>query len=399
MPQARRAQHGLGLDPNPDPAMVAVADRLYDALAVLRIITTVNLIGLTAWRWGNFDRPVTSLGVVALLVCWTAFALWCYRDSARRTTTLLVADLAVALSAMAATPWLKGEDFQATVPGFWVMGPLLAWAVHWHWRGGLVAGGLLTAVDLAIRSHITQANYGNIFLLLLGGTVVGYMVASLQQMAAERAAAERAAAAAAERTRLARAVHDGVLQVLSLVQRRGLEAQGQWADLGRMAGEQESALRSLIRSQDAISHPDAMGRRAASGGPAVRDLAVALESLAASGVTVVTPGVVVPLPQAQVEALVAAARACVDNVRLHVGLDAPAWVLLESTTDGVILSVRDEGPGIGPGRLEEAAREGRLGVASSIVGRLAEVGGTATVTSGPQGTEWELMVPSVAAVP
>jgi signal transduction histidine kinase len=47
-----------------------------------------------------------------------------------------------------------------------------------------------------------------------------------------------------------------------------------------------------------------------------------------------------------------------------------------------------------PGRLEEAAREGRLGVQASVRGRLADVGGTVAVHSAPgQGTEVELVVP------
>ena len=29
------------------------------------------------------------------------------------------------------------------MPGFWVMAALLAWAIRYHWRGGLVAGALL----------------------------------------------------------------------------------------------------------------------------------------------------------------------------------------------------------------------------------------------------------------
>ena len=45
-------------------------------------------------------------------------------------------------------------------------------------------------------------------------------------MAVERDQALRAAAVAQERARLARAVHDGVLQVLALVQRRGGELGG-----------------------------------------------------------------------------------------------------------------------------------------------------------------------------
>ena len=58
-----------------------------------------------------------------------------------------------------------------------------------------------------------------------------------------------------------------------------------------------------------------------------------------------------------------------------------------------MVTVRDEGPGIPAGRLEEAEREGRLGVASSIRGRVAELGGSATLTTGAEGTEWELTFP------
>jgi signal transduction histidine kinase len=60
----------------------------------------------------------------------------------------------------------------------------------------------------------------------------------------------------------------------------------------------------------------------------------------------------------------------------------------------VTVSVRDDGPGIAPGRLEEAERDGRMGVARSIRGRVVGVGGTVSVVSTPgQGTEVELRVP------
>ena len=56
--------------------------------------------------------------------------------------------------------------------------------------------------------------------------------------------------------------------------------------------------------------------------------------------------------------------------------------------------MRDDGPGIAGGRLDEAAAEGRLGVSESIRGRVAGLGGTATLTSAPgQGTEWEFTIP------
>ncbi len=376
------------------PAAVAVADRLFRALAVLRVVVLVNAIGLNLWRAQNFEHPTAGVLVVLGLVAWTAFAVWAYGVPGRRTAWLLIADLAVAVAAIAASPIVKGDAMRATIPGFWVMGALLAWAIHWRWQGGLIAATVLSVADWSVRPEFTQSNYGNTFLLMIGGPIVGYMAGSLQQMAAERDLAERRAAAAAERARLARAVHDGVLQVLSLLQRRGGELGGDLADLGRLAGEQEEALRSLIRQQDAVGVPG--GASSVGGGASPVDLAAELERLALVRppvVSVATPGGPVMLPADRALELVAVARACLDNVARHVGPDDPAWLLLEEVGDEIVLSVRDEGPGIPDGRLAAAEAEGRLGVSQSIRGRIADLGGRATLSSGSYGTEWELTIP------
>lgn len=109
--------------------------------------------------------------------------------------------------------------------------------------------------------------------------------------------------------------------------------------------------------------------------------------------SVATPGDPVPVAAHPAAELVAAVGACLDNVARHVGDDASAWVLLEALPDRVVVSVRDEGPGIAPGRLAEAAAEGRLGVAASVRERLAELGGQARLETGAHGTEWELELP------
>lgn len=353
---------------------------------MLRVLLLVNVIGLTWFRRDNFDLLAVAWVLVVVMAGWTAFTIWSYAVPGRRVPVVLALDLAVALAMLAATPWVKGESFNASLPGFWIAGALLAWAVHWWWVGGLVAAMLLSATDLLIRDELTQANYGNVFLLLLAGTVVGYMCGTLQRLAGERDRAERAAAAAAERARLARAVHDGVLQVLALVQRRGAEIGGQTAELGRLAGEQEASLRSLIRQQDTLAPPSA--------GSA--DLTAALEQLATRRPPVVHlsgPGRPVLLPPLVVDELTAAVAAALANVARHVGEDASAWLLLEDNGAAVVVSVRDEGPGIEPGRVEAAAADGRLGVVESIRGRLADLGGTAELHTGPGGTEWELSVP------
>ncbi|HZE48349.1 MAG TPA: ATP-binding protein, partial [Jatrophihabitantaceae bacterium] len=78
----------------------------------------------------------------------------------------------------------------------------------------------------------------------------------------------------------------------------------------------------------------------------------------------------------------------------HAGPDAGVWVLLERLDDRLCVTVRDDGAGMVPGRLDAAEREGRLGVAGSIRGRLAALGGTATITSAPgAGTVVELVLP------
>ena len=370
------------------PAAIAVESRLFAALAVLRVVVLVNAVALNVYRADSFERPVAGVACVGVMVAWTGFATWAYAEPRRRTALLLAADLALAVGLLLATPLVKGAGFSASLPGFWVIGALLAWAIHYRLVGGLVAGVLLATADLTLRQDVGQSDYGNAFLLLIGGPIVGFMCQSLQEMATERDAAERSAAMAAERARLARVVHDGVLQVLALVQRRGRELGGEAAELGLVAGEQERELRRLIQAQDAVTTV---------GDDETVDLVAELTRLEhGATVTVSTPGFPVELPAGTAHELVAVTRACLDNVRRHVGEDAAAWVLLQAAPDRVELSVRDDGPGIPAGRLDEAAAQGRLGVSESIRGRIADLGGTAELATGSFGTEWEFVVPRTA---
>jgi signal transduction histidine kinase len=369
-----------------EPAAIAVEDRMYRWLAVLRLVLVANTVGLNIYR-GGFSHPVGAAVLIGALVVWSLLISWVYHSYSRRTTGWVLADLGVALAAVALTAAVKDPGYHSTVPGFWVMAAMFAWATHWRLQGGVAAAVLLCVDDVLTRHYLSETIYGNLFLLLIGGPIVGLMVDSLLRSAARTAAAERAAAAADERTRLARVVHDGVLQVLAMVQRRAPDLGPDGADLGRLAGEQETALRALIRQQDTVE-----------GTRGVVDLVGTLSALARRrGVSVATPSDGVPVDGRTAEALVAAVSACLDNVVAHVGPDASAWVLLEASADQVQVTVRDEGPGFPLGRLEEAVGQGRLGVASSIRGRVAEVGGTATVSSGSFGTVWELSVPRAPA--
>ncbi|HUV49374.1 MAG TPA: DUF5931 domain-containing protein, partial [Actinomycetes bacterium] len=276
-----------------------------------------------------------------------------------------------------------GEPTMALI---WPSGALLAWSIQWGWRGGLGAAGLLSAAALMARGELTRSTGNNIVLMILAGAVTGYAVDLFRRSEEALQQAARMDAATRERERLSRSIHDGVLQVLALVQRRGPELGREGVELGRLAEEQQQALRGLL-----VGQPDAPtnGRT---------DVAALLNDLASSSVAVAAPAGPVWLAAGDAAELDAAVSACLDNVRVHGGPDSSAWVLLEEDASQVVVTVRDEGPGFADGRLEESAAEGRLGVAQSIRGRVADLGGTVTITSAPgQGTEVEIRVPRTMA--
>ncbi len=381
------------------PARPAQVDAtLFRALAVLRVVVAVYVVVLNAVRWREFAHPAAGWAVVGVLVAWSAFVVWAYDAPARRRPALLGLDIAVAVAALLSTPWVEGAALVArqapTVPSFWVMVPVLAVAVARGWAGGVAAAVVVSVCDLSVRNEVTGPVWGNIFLLLLAAAMVGYASGLVHDAAEARARAERAEAALQERARLARVVHDGVLQVLAMVQRRGLEIGGEVAELGRLAAEQEVRLRSLVQGEARVDSGQA---RVDSGTAraATVDLARELAALGSRTVAVAVPGGEVPLPAHVADELVAVVRACLDNVARHVGADAPAWVLLEDLGGSVLVSVRDEGEGIAAGRLEEARAQGRLGVSESIRGRMADLGGAASLVTAPgAGTEWELRLPT-----
>ncbi|MCW2622587.1 MAG: putative two-component system sensor kinase, partial [Frankiales bacterium] len=221
--------------------------------------------------------------------------------------------------------------------------------------------------------EVSRSTVGSVVLLLLTGVVAGYVVSLARQAEQAYARVVQEQARAAERERLARRIHDGVLQALALVARTSGDPQ-----LASLAAEQERALRSLVSSPPGPTPSGELDLRAlVPAGP---------------GIEVAAPAGPVLLPAGVATELAAAIAACLDNVHRHA--DGRAWVLVEDEPDAVTVTVRDAGPGLAPGRLEQAAADGRLGVASSIRGRVAELGGAVVVTSLPgQGTEVELRVP------
>jgi signal transduction histidine kinase len=357
---------------------------LWRALAVFRMAAFAYSIALVARNFERYTHPVLGWLIIGVMGAWTAVTIYGYGRPRWRRWPLLLADLVITAGSLLASPWVLGASGRAagklTIPLAWVAGPVIAWAISGGRRRGALAAIVMGSCDLSVRGSVDETSLDTTVLMLLAGIAVGH-VARLADEARERLQrATHLEAATRERERLARGIHDSVLQVLALFQRRGAELGGEAAELGRLAGEQEAALRALISDGTPQDEP---------GGEI--DLRAALRRFATPTTSLACPAGAVLVPANVAEEVAAAVGAALDNVHRHCGPQVQAWVLVEDEEDAITVTVRDDGPGIAPGRLDQAATDGRLGVAQSIRGRIRDLGGTVTITSTPgQGTEVEL---------
>ncbi|MFR9795525.1 MacS family sensor histidine kinase [Streptomyces sp. MS06] len=393
---------------------------MWRALTGYRLLTMLYAVALFATGYGGFAHPEPAIAYFAVMCVWTLATLPKVADAAHCTKPFLAADLAIAVGGILLTPLTDTHqrilDGGPTLPSIWTAGSVLAFALKGGWRWAALASTVVAAANLVERGAPARDTVHNVILVWVAAIAIGYVVEVARASERTLARALEIEAATRERERLARDIHDGVLQVLAMVQRRGDVLGGEAAELGRLAGEQEAALRTLVSGGltraatpagrvpgQASGETGAHTREAADAdgsadpdGPA--DLRALLAPYAGARVSLAEPGAPVPLPPAAARELAAAVGAALDNVREHAGERARAWILVEDEPDAVIVTVRDDGPGIPEGRLAEAEREGRLGAALSIRGRLRDLGGTAAWVSVPgQGTEVELKAPRATA--
>ncbi|PWI44539.1 sensor histidine kinase [Streptomyces sp. ICBB 8177] len=392
---------------------MSVERPLWRALTAFRVLALCYAVARYCHTCGKYAHPLGGWLYLGTLALWTLATLRRTGSALRCTKGFLLAELAVALTGILLTDAfdtharvVAGDN---TLPSIWTAGAVLAFAIKGGWRWAAGASAVVGVSNVVERGALTGGNVHSIVLLFFVSTGIGYVVEVARGSEAALARALRVDAATRERERLARDIHDSVLQVLAMVQRRGGEIGGEAAELGRLAGEQEAALRALVLGAGAPGPPVAATDAGLVGGAADTpagdllpdtglqgpcDLRELIGRHAGPAVTVAAPADPVPLEPRTAAEVAAAVGAALDNVTRHAGPGARAWILVEDEPDAVLVSVRDDGPGIPPGRLADAAAEGRLGVAQSIRGRLRDLGGAAEVVSVPgQGTEVELRVP------
>ncbi|QFU94732.1 MacS family sensor histidine kinase [Amycolatopsis sp. YIM 10] len=373
------------------PTTRDLASPLWWGAIGLRVLTWVFAAGIGVVHQDEYRRAWLAWTVLGVMAIWTVLTSLVYaREALRwRWRWLVVADVGLTACLVLTSPWILSDAQLAAadplITTVWAAVPPLVAGARFGAVGGLAGGLVIALCTGAARAEFTVDVARDGVLLLASGLLIGMTASTARRSGSALAQALRTEAATAERERLARSIHDSVLQVLARVRKRGAELGGEAAELAELAGEQEIALRALVTTEPTRPTDE------------TADLRAALQLLGTSTVHISGPAGPVSLPAHVTTELADAVREALANVAKHAE-GAQAWVLLEDLGDEVVVSVRDDGPGIPAGRLERARAEGRLGVAKSIQDRVTGLGGTISLDTAPgAGTEWEIRVPKGAS--
>ena len=289
---------------------------------------------------------------------------------------------------------------------------LVVATMRWQWRGvlwtalfALVVFDALGAYGAAVLHdpgfELNRFIIRN-FYLVVTAVLLGYLGYFEQELRAELGRRMKTAAAAEERIRLARDLHDGVLQTLTgtalqiqtaerLVDRDPARAQAVLGDVQRMIADEQRDLRFFIHDL----RPVQPGAASAGDGfaPALQDLARRLESVwgvrleLSAGLPRLTAsdallGEMYRLVQ---EAAVNAAR--------H-GLATQVTVAVGTADGRLALTVSDNGRGFPfRGRLDHAALVATRQGPRSLRERVTALGGTLDIESGAAGSRLDIRLP------
>ncbi|MFF5448782.1 sensor histidine kinase [Streptomyces sp. NPDC012888] len=293
----------------------------------------------------------------------------------------------------------------AVTPHGWLMVPALSAAaaavVVLGRRGTAVAVVLLLATSGALYRAVPGSDpeellaHGAALLQCVAMAAAAWWYLHRQGVSLD-AAQERAVVAEAARARQAEraahhaALHDTVLATLSTIAAGRVDANAQ-AVRDRCARE-AAYLRRLVQLDEGTHRRSATAPAGVTGaGTALEEVVRSAEGL---GLTVRTQYHAVPdVPADVAEALAAAVREALNNVRRHAGTSA-AYCTVMGRAGGVAVTVADRGVGFDPSDAAALLTAG-TGLRRSVHGRMAAVGGTAEVDSRRgEGTVVELRWPA-----
>jgi signal transduction histidine kinase len=342
----------------------------------LAVVALVNL--------HRVDHPSVALAAVAATGVVTLAAHGALRGGQWRRAVgspLVAAEVGVAVAVVVADGWVRqGRITGQTLAGSWPIPAILVATVAGGLLWGVGVGGLLTAArGLAAAIGGTAPGQGGrqaVSVISTGvswiafGVAVGIVINILRS-------AQRDLADAESRERIARDLHDGVLQTLSLIERRSPSA-----EIARLARDQERDLRAYL-----FGDHERPGTIAAE----LRSVVARFErSWPGCEATVTTTDDVPSMGPDAVKAVGGAVLEALTNSAKHGGARrVVVFADLDEQSGGLFVSVKDDGTGFDPQQIEE-----RVGMSRSIRGRVEGVGGRVRYISSPgDGAEVAMVIP------
>lgn len=384
-----------GMGPNDDSSgsIPPVNATLSWVVLLMRLLGYVWMLALTLTvltedRLVGAEEPNTSILVVAMVVATlgTALMVLASRRGFLGSLWYVALDGAISLFLLSAA-WLAGApDF---IAGGYPMSWLFLVAYATTLKGTVVAAPLLTAAFawLHIVMDLELVRVVGSIQFLVVSLVAGWAFDALRhrehlrlQAEADRREAQvllaeerENAARLEERSRMAGRLHDSVLQTLKLIMTNSSDA----GEVRYLARVQERELRRTINEYRS-PHQNSFRTRLLDARAAIEDgYRVEIEQVIRDDIEM----------NPRLASLVAAAHEAMANAARHSGTSA-IDLYAEVRDDGVQINVRDRGRGFDGGAVSSG------GIAHSIIARVEEAGGTATIKSAAGfGTDVSLFMP------
>ena len=235
---------------------------LWRGAQVLRLLSYLYALGFRIAIDGDLLHPGVTWVLFGFLTVWTVACGIAYYVGFGRNWYWVGTELVIACALMLSTSYVASESWalnnQTWPTTLWATNSVISAALLAGPIVGLIAGLVVGGTSAFVKGWL-DLNFGRnatIIVMMAAGVAVGLAAVNARRAQAELAAAARVAAAASERERLSREVHDGVLQVLSFISKRGREIGGATAQLADLAATQEVALRRLIADVDVGAESD-----------------------------------------------------------------------------------------------------------------------------------------------
>ncbi|MGA4507084.1 sensor histidine kinase [Propionibacteriaceae bacterium G1746] len=361
------------------------------SLGWTRILLALFALVVNVARLDTVRQPGVLIAITVFVLLWSIALAYQNRLAMGWQRVVVGIDVGLALVLVGVSRWVVGPDTFPPAPVYWQLAAPLGVAVLWGGWAGLGTAAAVSAVTL-LQTPINHTDLWTlVFTTCITAWGVGQLVDTLRKTTAERDRSLAASMALAERDRMNRIVHDGALQVLSMVEREGRTLGPRGERLAQLARQQEIQLRTVLQDRTVDMADDETEKFV--------DISAMLDAMSTDRVTVSRMAGSVLMPLEQASEVRAAVAQILLNSELHAGPDAQVWMLLEEEDEAITISVRDNGVGMTREQVQAAFEAGRLGIRESIIGRLHEIGGTAEVRSSPgRGVEWELRIPVTACV-